>query len=230
MGSQNMMLDLVPAFLVGLLGSVHCLGMCGPLVLAYSLQVENGKAFWKGGTFHHAAFHFGRLLTYGFLGGLAAALFNQEGLNRTFSSLRGGMTLFAGILMVLMGMGLLKIFGLRRLSGVLSLPSAGTGRFLSTLLRSRTIQGKLGLGLATGFLPCGLSWAMIVKAATAGQTHQAFLTMVSFGLGTVPLLFLAGFSASYVSLKMRILGERLAAISIIIMGLLLVLKGVRHLV
>jgi uncharacterized protein len=230
MGSQNMMIDLVPAFLVGLLGSLHCLGMCGPLVLAYSLQVGNGKAFWKGGTLHHAAFHSGRLLTYGFLGGLAAALFNQEGLNRTFSSLRGGMTLFAGILMVLMGIALLKIFALPRFFGVLSLPSVGMGRFLSTLLRSRNIQGKLGLGLAAGFLPCGLSWAMIVKAATAQQIDQAVLTMVSFGLGTAPLLFLTGFSASYISLKTRILGERLAALSIIIMGLFLVLKGVRHLV
>ncbi len=224
------MLDLIPAFVVGLLGSFHCLGMCGPLIVAYSLQVGNGKGFGKGGMFHHAAFHSGRLLTYGLLGGLAAALFNQEGLNRIFSGLRAGMTLLAGLLMIVIGIVLLRIFTLPLFWGVLSLPSARMGRFLQVLFRSRNIEAKLGLGVAAGFLPCGLSWAMIVKAATTQNIAAGFSTMIAFGLGTAPLLFLAGFSASYISLKMRILGERLAALSIILMGLLLVLKGVGRLV
>ncbi len=224
-----MMLDFVPPFLIGLLGSLHCLGMCGPLVLAYSLQAGPCKRFWKGDAFHHAAFHSGRLVTYGFLGGLAAAIFNQEVLTRTLSTLRGGIPLLAGLSMILIGIVLLKIVSSPRLLGVRPLPSR-VGRLLSILVRSSNIRAKLGLGLAAGFLPCGLTWAMIVKAATAPEVDRAVLIMVSFGLGTVPLLFLTGFSASYISLKMRILGERLAALSIITMGLLLVLKGVRHLV
>ena len=75
-----------------------------------------------------------------------------------------------------------------------------------------------------------LSWAMVLKAGTTGNPLSGFLTMVLFGLGTVPVLFFVGLSASVISLKMRITGERIAGISIIVMGLILVLKGVRSFV
>jgi uncharacterized protein len=225
-----MILDAIPPFLVGLFGSFHCLGMCGPLVLAYSLQIDGRKRFWETGSLHHAAFHSGRLLTYGFLGGFAAALLSQEALHRSFPWLRGGIPFLAGLFMILLGTVLLKLLALPRLPGVLCLPSPGMSRFFFGLLRSRKVEAKLGLGVAAGFLPCGFSLAMVLNAATTRHVGQAVLTMVSFGLGTVPLLFLAGFSASYISLKMRILGERLAAVSVILMGLLLAWKGVRHLV
>jgi sulfite exporter TauE/SafE len=83
------------------------------------------------------------------------------------------------------------------------------------------------LGLAAGFLPCGLSWAMIIKAATTQDVTAGFLTMGAFGLGTVPALFLMGFSASFLSLKARFLGERIAAFSLLAMGLILIFKGGR---
>jgi uncharacterized protein len=78
-----------------------------------------------------------------------------------------------------------------------------------------------------GFLPCGLSWAMIVKAATTQSSLAGFLIMVAFGLGTVPALFLPGISASLLSLRSRLVGERLAALSVIVMGLILVFKGAK---
>jgi hypothetical protein len=85
----------------------------------------------------------------------------------------------------------------------------------------------MALGLATGFLPCGLSWAMIAKAATTHSLPLGFLTMVAFGLGTVPALFATGVSASFLSIKVRILGEKIAALSLIAMGLVLITKGGR---
>jgi sulfite exporter TauE/SafE len=95
------------------------------------------------------------------------------------------------------------------------------------LFQSNRLASKLTLGLLTGFLPCGLSWAMIGKAATTQNIPGGFLTMVACGLGTVPLLFFTGVSASLLSMKTRLVGERIAGLAVIVMGLILVFKGGR---
>jgi uncharacterized protein len=227
------MFDLFAPFLIGLFGSLHCLGMCGPLVMAYSIHLQpqpRGAAaasnLWSKGISHHVAFHLGRVFTYGFLGALSAGMAHLAGFNQIFSGLRGGFTVGGGILMVLLGLILLKIVPLR-------LPSFGNGtvigRLFSHLFQSRGLGSKWLLGLATGFLPCMLSWAMIVKAATAPDPFKGFLTMVFFGLGTAPVLFSTGFSASLLSFRMRLFGERAAALSVIAMGFILLFKGTRYL-
>ena len=232
------MFDLLAFFSIGFVGSLHCLGMCGPLVLAYSLHINEsanaggmGASAFKSGLWHHSAFHLGRILTYAMLGALAALLFDLADLGRFFTGLRGSMTLLGGVLMVLLGLALLQVLPLP--SFLTSLPAGSDtfpARTIPRLLHSRGVGSKMLLGLATGFLPCGLSWAMIAKAATTQNSAAGFLTMAAFGLGTVPALFLTGFSASVISLRVRILGEKLAALSVIAMGIILALKGARVLI
>jgi len=231
-----MVYDLLPPFLIGFLGSLHCLGMCGPLVMAYSLHICQGKnqgapglhPLWNEGIFHHLAFQSGRVLTYGFLGALAASLAQLVDLSRFFSGFRSGITLGGGILMVLLGLVLLKVMPV----SLFSLPSPGPESFwrkiAPPLFQSRRLISKFALLFATGFLPCMLSWAMVVKAATPQHPLPGFLPMVFFGLGTVPALFLTGLSASLLSMRTRFLGERVAAASIIAMGLILIIKGSKY--
>lgn len=141
---------------------------------------------------------------------------------------RGGATLFGGCLMIFLGLALLKVLplpGSSLFSGTAFL--SFLKRLFPPLLQSRHLGSKMALGLSTGFLPCCLSWAMIVKSATAEDIGGGFLSMVSFGLGTVPALFVTGFSASFLSLRIRLLGERAAALSVIVMGLILIDKGAR---
>ena len=230
------MFEFLAPFFIGLVGSVHCLGMCGPLVLAYSIHIRNREAEvvmhgvppWEKGLFHHIAFHSGRILSYGFLGLLSAGLFQTIGLMKLFSNLRGGVTLLGGAFMIFLGFVLLKVLPLPGFFTRLSPgPTSFWKRLLPPLFQSQRLGSKIMLGLATGFLPCGLSWAMIVKAATTENLGSGFLTMLSFGLGTVPALFLIGFSASFLSLRARFLGERVAALSVIVMGLILISKGAR---
>ncbi len=202
--------------------------MCGPLVMAYSLHNRGmgqlGKfSFFRAGLVHHLAFHAGRVLTYGILGGLAAGLFRLA-LPGWVAGLRGSVTVGSGIVMVLFGMMLLKMVP----SFSAPFTDSFFGRFLPRLLRSGDLSSKLAIGLAAGFLPCMLSWAMVVKAASTGNPLQGFLIMAFFGFGTVPALFLPGFSVSLLSLKARFFGERIAALSVIGMGLLLVYKGVKY--
>ena len=231
-----MFFDLFPSFIVGLIGSLHCLGMCGPLIVAYSLHLAGPgtaavPAGIKAGIGHHIFFHAGRLATYGFMGALGAGLFYVANLTVFFKQFRGGGTLIGGVLMILLGLVLLKILPLpgflMRLCGEKGMIGSGSA---ASLLQGKQSTSKVGLGVATGFLPCGLSWAMIVKAAATQNIPMGFLTMVAFGLGTVPVLFLTGMSASFISIRVRLLGERVAALSVILMGLILVYKGGRILV
>ncbi len=212
------------------------MGMCGPLVLAYSLHIKSREAEtmthvsppWENGLLHHIAYHSGRILSYGFLGILSAGLLQTIGFMKFHANLQGGVTLFGGGLMIFLGLVLLKVLPLPGFFTFLSAgPTSFWKRLFPPLLQSQRLGPKMMLGLATGFLPCGFSWAMIVKAATTHNLGAGFLTMVSFGLGTVPALFLIGFSASFLSLRTRFLGERVAAIAVIVMGLILIFKGAR---
>jgi len=231
------MLDLIAPFLIGLVGSLHCLGMCGPLVMAYSLHIRAAekqkitevRSLWSKGISHHVAFHLGRLFTYGLLGALAASLAHLASFNQFFSGMRSSLTLMGGILMILLGLVLLKILPLPFFPTALSVtPGSFFARWLPPLLRSQHLAPKIALGFLTGFLPCILSWAMIIKAATTQNLFIGFLTMALFGFGTVPTLFFTGLSASLLSLRVRFLGERVAAVSVITMGLILVFKGSRY--
>ncbi len=230
------MFEFLAPFFIGFIGSVHCLGMCGPLVLAYSLHVNShGDEMsihvsppWEKGLFHHIAFHSGRMLSYGLLGILSAGFLQKVGFIKFHTNLHVGVTLFGGGLMIFLGLVLLKVLPLPGFLAFLSAgPTSFWKRLLPPLLQSQRLGSKMALGLATGFLPCGLSWAMIVKSATTENLGVGFLTMVSFGLGTVPALFLIGFSASFLSLRARFLGERVAAVAVIVMGSILIFKGAR---
>ena len=129
--------------------------------------------------------------------------------------------------MVLMGITLLRIFPLPGILTSMTPSGKSWTNIVTPLFSSNHIAQKVILGLATGFLPCGLSWAMIVKAATTGNVISGFAMMAAFGFGTVPALFMVGLSASVISFKARIIGEKVAAVSVIIMGAILVFKGIK---
>lgn len=227
------MTDFFTPFMLGFFGSGHCLGMCGPLVLAFSMQDDNssgailepGVLSVRNSLSHHLAFQTGRLLTYGLLGGLAAGMLKFASLHLFFQGVQGGVTLAGGIIMMIIGLMLLQM-----------VPTPGflvskwimpdiVNRKLPILLGSKRSLAKLILGLLAGFMPCGLSWGMIIAAAFTQDMTTGFLTMIAFGLGTVPALLSAGFFASVLSVKLRLTGERLAAFGFLLMGVFMVVKA-----
>ena len=230
-----MSIELLAPFLIGLLGSLHCLGMCGPLIMAYSLNIKTpaiqtvrpGPASWGKGVFHHLAFHSGRIIIYVISGALAAGFFTIVGLN-FYPNIRGGLLLGGGALITLLGLVFLKVlpwpaFLIRR-----SMPFQSLwDRFLPSLLQRPGSISKIAMGAACGLLPCSLSYSMLVKAAITENAAEGAMTMLAFGLGTVPALLTVGISASLLTLRIRIIGERVAALSVIAMGLFLMFKGVR---
>ncbi len=226
-----MITELLLAFVTGIAGSLHCLGMCGPLVIAYSLHLRGGspagRGLWStGGLMRHLTFHLGRTITYACLGALLAGLVNLGDMTRSLMGIRSIITIGGGVFMVLSGLMLLRIIPFSFTSAA---PSGQRESMLTRFIRARLDSpgrsSGLSLGLATGFLPCMFSWAMIVKAASLENPFAAFLFMALFGLGTAPVLLFTGFSTSLFTVGTRLAGERLAAASVIAMGLILLWKG-----
>ena len=131
-----------------------------------------------------------------------------------------------GFIMVILGLAFLRILPIPTFLGSGHLvPIFIRHRLLPALFQSQQSGAKALLGLLVGFMPCCLSWAMIVKAASEQEIVAGFLTMVAFGLGTMPTLLAAGLFTSILSLKLRLLGERLAAFAVIFMGIFLITSG-----
>ena len=195
------------AFVAGLLSSGHCLGMCGGIVGAFSLRGSAGRAGDDGvrqGGGRLAgrlggllAYNAGRICTYAALGALAGALgATVGGLMPPEVARRGGRLLGA---LFLIGLGLFLagrpqfLQPIERLGARLWRRIEPAGR---RFLQARGAGHALALGLVWGFLPCGLVYSMLAMASLAGGAGNGAIVMFSFGAGTLPALFVAGFAAS----------------------------------
>lgn len=206
---------LLAALVVGLLGSLHCAGMCGPLAVVVGC---GGPA--QGASKRLSLFVAGKTLTYVTLGasaGIIGAAVDPTGLRGDAFAL---LALFAGVLMVYFGVTVLW----RRLSKHRSKPSP-TERLLQRVLQSRNPSMPIAAGMLVGLLPCGLVYGMLAQSLATGGVLEGALVMVAFGLGTAPSLFATGWLSTRVSGRSRRWGERLAAVSVILMGLIAVGRG-----
>ena len=229
------MLETLAPFIVGLTGSLHCLGMCGPLVIAWSLRYraasctgsgDAGFSLFSGAFLHHLAFHARRITTYGLLGAIVAGIFGSFEVHKFSMQYRACFAVAFGLALICMGLIVFRALPLPAfVTRLFSSQAPVLGNKLARLTNSMSPVSKLGLGLLVGLLPCGLTWAMLVAAASTLNPFRGLLTMVSFGLGTIPALLAAGMSVSLVSARTRLFGERAAAVFIIIMGALLAVRG-----
>lgn len=217
------MTEIWLAFLAGLAGSFHCIGMCGGIVAALSMTTRPGSA--RSRTLSLALYNVGRISTYTFLGVLAGFI----GSSLDLPAMRAvGVWLGLAANLMVIAIGLASAFGFSW--GLTSLESS-SGRIFAEPLR-KAISGDssfafLPIGLMLGFLPCGLIYGPLAVAAANGNPLRGGLMMLALGLGTVPILMLFGsatgaVSAVFRSIMFRVLGLLIAAIGL--MGLFRVLK------
>lgn len=190
-------LTLISAVLIGWLGGVHCLGMCGGIVSALALSAPQ--------TGRHGillAYNLGRCLTYIMLGFGVGAL-GGFGI-QTLSIAPVLLYVLANVLLVGMGLYLLGVPWLVR-------PLEQGGQhlwrhiepFSRRLFPVNTLPRALGIGLLWGFLPCGLVYSALATAFALGSGHQGALWMGAFALGTLPNLFMAGWLGAGMLQKLR---------------------------
>lgn len=205
-------------FLGGLLGSSHCVGMCG----GFALIVGMKNPGLRNNAIHQVLYSLGRIFTYAVLGG--AAGFGGWRLTQLASE----WTIFPALLSLAAGI-LLVVTALISLGWIprnTHAPSGClTGSFLSTLLRTPGLGNSFGAGMITGFLPCGLVYAFIALAGSSRDMLTGAALMATFGLGTVPLMLLTGVGAGILGIGARKRMLRLAAWSVLLTGLLTSWRG-----
>jgi uncharacterized protein len=203
------------AFVAGLLGGVHCIGMCGGIVGTLALEAR-GSALAR-----QLAYNAGRIAAYALAGtfaGLAGSLVHGGG---AWLSAQLAMFFVANVVMVLLG---LYVAGWGR--AVLRVEAAGLPLWrrieplARRLLPVDSTAKALGAGIAWGWIPCGLVYSMLVLAAASGSPAGGALVMALFGLGTLPNLLAAGMAAQrLVALRRAPWIRRTAGVLIIGLGI-----------
>lgn len=224
--------NLALAFVTGLISSFgHCLGMCGGIVAIYSArqaaQTPAGES-QPGMMARIVSFlplHLGRITTYTFFGaliGLAGSLLDQAG---GMMGWQGLFSVIVGIIMLLVSLSLMGV--LPPIEATLVTLTKGNTPVtrMRGLFGKRSFWSTLTLGILWGFLPCGLVFAMLILAARVGTFWGGALTMLAFGLGTVPTLVGFGLAANLLSPKLRGGLQSFAAILLMLFAVQTVLRG-----
>ena len=210
----------------GLLSGLHCVQMCGPIVLSYSLSMAKEGSIGQGVWRAHLAYNAGRILTYMLLGGVAGALGRTIGLLGRMAGVASGARIAAGAAMIVTG---ILVSGIVPKASLVQIQSRGiTGRLsgsIGRLITGTAVRGKFALGLMLGFLPCGLIYAALLKAVETSGAAAGALTMLAFGLGTAVSLVSIGFASSLFGNRLGRWTNRLAGFSVMLFGLILLLKG-----
>lgn len=213
-------------FALGLVSSIHCVQMCGPIVLSYSLPLAGGAAPRAELAWAHFWYNLGRVTTYTVLGGLAGAAGGAIGLTARLAGIAHGGRIAAGVAMIAAG---IYLTGFVRRSDLIRIDSPGIAARLARagkrFMLSIRPTSKFRLGLVLGFLPCGLVYAALLKAVDAGSALGGATTMLAFGSGTSLALGATGLASTSFGWRLGRWSNALAGAGIVFAGALLIWMG-----
>ncbi len=205
-------------FVASLLGSLHCVGMCGGFVAFYSGTDGSGGS---RRLLSHAAYSAGRLAAYSILGLAAGAIGAALDLAGSLAGVQRVAAVVAGVVMVTWG-----VFALLQIGGV-KVFKHGSGSAVSTVAAPRhllvghrpPVVQAAAVGLLSGVLPCGWLWAFVVTAAGTGSALGGVAVMAAFWAGTVPVLLALGLGAQVLSVPLRRHIPAVTAVILVALGL-----------
>lgn len=208
----------IVAFMIGIVGSFHCVGMCGPLALALPLKSDSALSRLLGALVYNA----GRIVTYSCFG----LLFGSIGESFSLFGFQQWLSVIAG-LVILFFILIPKKFGVQPASHFF------VSRFFNKV---RTTLGELffkknqstlfAIGLLNGLLPCGLVYIAVAGAIAAADIGKSILFMASFGLGTLPVMWATSFFGNYISIPLRQKIRRFFPYMMLLMACLLIVRGI----
>jgi sulfite exporter TauE/SafE len=214
------MSDLPLIFLIGVLGSAHCVGMCGGFVVALNAQ--------RGSSVHvrQSLYFLGKTATYALFGALAGAAGAAVGL--AFSGFQGILSLALGLALVAVGLSLCGVFQrlgvAERIAGRFA-SARGLAQAIGRLVARGTPGATFGLGMLNGLLPCALVYGLLARAAATGHPLDGAVVMAVFGLGTIPALYATGWASSFFHPKRRLWLMRVGGVLVVALGLLTIGRG-----
>jgi len=209
----------ITAFTIGLMGGVHCVGMCGGIVGALSFATQQNKSAKKSSLFALLlAYNFGRLFSYAMAGGVMGSVGWLLVRWSDIHNIQLMMQLLAGIFMLMMGLYISGWWmGLVRLEKIGGIVWQYIQPVAQKILPVNNSLQAMALGSLWGWLPCGLVYSVLVWAVAAGSFQQGALLMLSFGLGTLPNLLAMGLFANQLKLFVQKQSVRYLAATMVIL-------------
>ncbi|MEH6748048.1 MAG: sulfite exporter TauE/SafE family protein [Maribacter arcticus] len=208
---------ILSAVILGLMGSLHCVGMCGPI--AFMLPVDQTNNYKKFGQIF--IYHFGRLMAYGIIG----LVFGFLGKGLSIFGAQQKLSIAIGIIMILVVLIPYKIFNKYNLSKPIYKVISKVKNQLGKELKKKSSDTFLTIGFLNGFLPCGLVYMALFGAIAMGNALQGSLYMMLFGLGTVPLMTTAIYFSGLLKGGIRQKAQRVMPVFVVVIGLLFILRG-----
>jgi sulfite exporter TauE/SafE len=208
---------LISAFILGLLGSFHCVGMCGPI--AFMLPVDRSNSLKKVSQI--TIYHFGRLLAYSLIG----LIFGLIGKSLYIFGFQQQLSIIIGVLMILAVVIPQKTFNKYNFSRPVYKAISKVKSALGAALKKKTMDTFLTIGFLNGFLPCGLVYMALFAAIAGGNALNGSLYMLIFGLGTIPLMTTAIYFSHFLKGTARQRIQKAIPVFVIIIGALFILRG-----
>jgi sulfite exporter TauE/SafE len=212
-------------------GFGHCVGMCGPIVVSFSLHLGDRPVLAP-----HLLYNFGRTATYGIMGGIAGGMASFTRFASELAGLQQGVMILAGLVIAVLGLGMTGWLPVGR---VFRSGPPLSGLFAPAVRRLRSSRGTLlflPVGMILGLLPCGPVYTALIAAARKGMeassalqgTLSGFLLMVCFGAGTIPALLLLSRISSVRWVKYRDWIYKVAGLVMVGMGAYFAWKGISY--
>ncbi len=209
--------EILTAFFVGLFGSFHCIGMCGPIAIALPVPNSNNLSFVTG----RLLYNLGRVVTYSFLG----AVFGLLGSRLVISGFQQSISIVLGVAIVIAvlipPMYKAKITQHKFIQKITLPLKSG----ISDLFKRGTFSAMFLIGILNGFLPCGLVYVALAGAIASGDAISGAAVMILFGLGTVPTMFAATIFGKFININIRRKITKLVPVFALVLGLLFILRG-----
>lgn len=207
------------AFTIGLFGSLHCIGMCGPIAMTLSVQTQSRRAIVLNGLIYN----FGRILTYSLLG-MAVGLLGKglflAGIQKGLSITIGLALLIAVFFSINLEKKIFNLSLINRLFFKLKIK-------LGQLLNRKAKPSFFLTGILNGFLPCGLVYLAIVGAVSTTSVWNGMLYMSAFGLGTLPLMLASSVAGKFISTNLRNKLRRLYPVFLSMLAILFIFRGLQ---
>ncbi len=220
-------INLLPIFIVGLLGSVHCVGMCGGIVSAFSSMSTGRRPFpvplvaQGAGTvqvsladtaLHSVAYNTGRIASYMLAGALAGGIAGSAYTFSKISAFQVGAYWIANLMLIALGLYLMDAWrGLTRLEAVGQALWKRIQPLTRKLAPVDSPAKMFALGGLWGWLPCGMVYSVLLTAMMTGSAVSGASVMLAFGLGTLPMLLAIGMFGVHVKTQLQNRKVRLVA-------------------
>lgn len=209
--------EIFSAFFIGFFGSLHCIGMCGPIAIALPVSKGSNLTFISG----RILYNIGRIVTYTMLGlvfGFFGSRIALAGAQQTLSVILGIIIIIA----VLLPQKQKNYFIQHPLISKFISPIR---KNIGILFKKNTLASQFLIGVLNGFLPCGLVYIALAAAIASGDAISGAAVMILFGFGTFPAMFLASVFGKFINLGIRIKLRKATPYLALLLAVIFILRG-----